>query len=328
MVQKLADLQVGMDFELPVLINQVNVRTAKNGRRFLDLIFSDASQELPGKYWDASEADVQTFVVGKVVFLTGKCETYQGKLQIKITKMERTADSQYEINQFVPHGPLTKTQLQEQIKALLLEITVPKWNRMVRYLLKQHQTAFYEFPAAKSNHHDYAGGLAFHTLSIARLAEDVCRHYPQVNKPLLLAGTLLHDLGKTSELSGPVGTQYTVKGNLLGHIVIMDAEIVSACAPLKIDPDDEDILLLRHLVVAHHGLNEYGSPKRPQLLEAEILHDLDELDATINMIVKAENKVQPGQFTERIFGLDNRRFYVPKRNNSQTAPPTQTNLNL
>ena len=225
--------------------------------------------------------------------------------------MKIAAAETYSWSQLIKHAPLQKQQLQDQINELLFQITQPEWNRIVRFLLKQHQESFFEYPAAKSNHHDYAGGLAYHTLSIARLALDVCQHYAQINQSLLLAGVILHDLGKTSELSGVLNTQYTLAGNLLGHIVIIDGEIVTACKQLHLDANSEEVLLLRHMIIAHHGLYEYGSPKRPQLLEAEVLHSLDELDAAINMITKAQQKVAPGQFTDRIFGMDNRRFYVP-----------------
>ncbi|MCO6542276.1 MAG: HD domain-containing protein [Lactobacillus sp.] len=310
MLKKLADLQAGNDFEFPVLLKQVDVRTARNSKKFLAIVFADDTAELPGKFWDASAQDIKDFVAGKVVLLTGKCELYNGSLQIKIITMKIAEANTYSLNQFIKHAPLSQKQMQEQINELIFQITQPKWNRIVRFLFKKYQQKFFEYPAAKSNHHDYVGGLAYHTLSIANLAQKICQQYPQVDQSLLLAGTLLHDLGKTIELSGPLNTQYTLEGNLLGHIVIMDGEIVAACQQINIDSNDEEVVLLRHMIIAHHGLNEYGSPKRPQLLEAEILHALDELDATITMITKAEKRVATGEFTERIFGLDNRRFFV------------------
>ncbi|UQS83340.1 3'-5' exoribonuclease YhaM family protein [Bombilactobacillus thymidiniphilus] len=310
MTQKIAELKVNDSFELPVLIKQADVRLTKNGKQFLALVFTDDTGTINGKYWDASATDVEMFQTGKIVLLSGKCELYNQVMQVKITSLKLAENDQYSITQFMPHAPISKQQLQEKINDLVLRITKPHWNRVVRYLLQKHQITFFDFPAAKSNHHDYAGGLAFHTISIAHLALAVCKQYPQINEALLIAGVLLHDLGKTSELSGSVGTQYTLAGNLLGHIVIIDEEIVAACTQLKIDAQAEDMLLLRHLIIAHHGLNEYGSPKRPQLLEADVLHQLDELDASINMISKATAKTASGNFSEPVFGLDKRRFYV------------------
>ncbi|MGO2969251.1 MAG: HD domain-containing protein, partial [Leuconostoc falkenbergense] len=171
---------------------------------------------------------------------------------------------------------------------------------------------------AKSNHHAFAGGLAFHSLSIAKLAKGVAGQYPQLNQELLIAGALLHDLGKTIELSGPVATQYTLSGNLIGHITLIDEQIVLAARELKFDLQDEDLILLRHVVLSHHGILEYGSPVRPVVMEAEVLHQLDELDAGIQMMSGVMEKTAEGSFSDRVFGLDNRKFYKPE-NRDQTT---------
>ena len=147
--------------------------------------------------------------------------------------------------------------------------------------------------------------------AMLRIAKTLAAQYKDINKPLLYAGIILHDMGKIIELSGPISTEYTLEGNLLGHIVIVDEEITKACIALKIDEKSEDVLLLKHMVLAHHGQLDYGSPVRPKLREAEILFMIDNLDATINMLNTALNRTEPGSFTERIFGLDNRTFYNP-----------------
>ena len=122
---------------------------------------------------------------------------------------------------------------------------------------------------------------------------------------------ILHDLGKVIELTGPTATQYTLEGNLVGHIVIISEEITKACQTLSIDDRAEDVLLLKHMVLAHHGKLEYGSPVRPQLKEAEILHQIDMIDATMNMVDSTLEKVEPGSFSNQVWALDNRRFYKP-----------------
>lgn len=144
-----------------------------------------------------------------------------------------------------------------------------------------------------------------------RLAKFIAEQYPEINKPLLYSGVILHDLGKVMELSGAMSTEYTLEGNLIGHIVIVDEEITKACLALKIDDKSEDIILLKHMILAHHGQLEYGSPVRPRLREAEVLHQIDNIDASINMLNVALNRTEPGTFTERIFGMDNRAFYKP-----------------
>ena len=313
MATQLANLKNGETFQLVVMIKQAEVRVAKNGKRFISLVFQDKTGEISGMYWDAKDEDIQHFTSGNIVHLEGQRDLYNGQPQVKITKLYLADASEgFQASQFVARAPMSTEQMQDEIQKSLFDIQNAKWNRIVRFLLQKYQREFYNHPAAKTNHHNFAGGLAYHTLSMMRLAKSIAHQYEQLNYSLLLAGVILHDLGKTLELSGAVGTEYTVEGNLIGHIVLIDEEIVLACQALKIDGTDEDVVLLRHMVLSHHGLLEYGSPERPKLLEAEVLHYIDELDASINMISKAMAKTEPGTFSDRIFGLDNRQFYRAK----------------
>ncbi len=305
---------VGEQMNLMALLKNVNVRVAKNGKQYLDLTFEDQSGEITGKFWDASTADIERYKAGRVVRLAGKRENYQGSPQVKIGSLRlANADEPNDPNEFVVHAPMKASEMEDELNQVVFEITNQVWNRIVRYLIAKHRDAFFTYPAAKHNHHAFQGGLAYHTLSILRLAHSVVNQYPSINAPLLYAGAILHDLGKVIELSGPVSTQYTVEGNLLGHISIVDGEIVSACNELKFDLNNEDVVLLRHMILAHHGLLEYGSPVRPRLLEAEILHQLDELDASIMMVTNAVEKTTPGEFGERLFAMDGRSFYRPNQ---------------
>ena len=175
--------------------------------------------------------------------------------------------------------------------------------------MKKYQDQLIIFPAATKNHHDYASGLIDHVVSMLKLSSAICDLYPTLNRDLLYSGVILHDIGKVIELSGPVGTMYTVEGNLLGHISIMVNEIGLAATELKIE--GEEVMLLQHLVLSHHGKEEWGSPKKPMIQEAEMLHYIDNIDAKMNMLKRALDKTQPGEFTERLFPLDNRSFYKP-----------------
>lgn len=327
MAKQLMDIKLDEEFEMYVLLKDSTKRVAKNGKTFLSLVFQDQSGQISGKYWDASEADVAQFVTGKVVLLKGKRENYMNSPQIKILGMRLANQSEpHDPVNFVKRAGMSRDQMTEYIDQTIFEITNATYNRIVRLLISKHADAFYTFPAAKSNHHDFAGGLAFHTISILRQAHAIVNQYDGINAPLLYAGAILHDLGKTIELSGPIATEYTLAGNLLGHLSIMDAEIAEAADKLGIDEESQDVLLLRHMVLSHHGLLEYGSPERPKILEAEILHHLDELDATIMMIQGATKNIEPGQFSDRVFGLDNRRFYKPEKSGDSKQKPTQGKL--
>ena len=312
MIKILFDYKVNENLELFVLVKSAETRIAKNGKKFIAFNFSDNSGVISAKFWDASEEDIKRFVPGKVVHLTGKRENYQNNPQIKIFKLRlANADEPSDPKLYLQGAPENAAKMEEELNQYIFEITNPTWNRIVRELLKKYHDEFFSFPAAKSNHHAFAGGLAYHTLSILRLAKAVANQYDQVNPALLYAGTILHDLGKVLELSGPVATSYTLAGNLLGHIVLIDEQIMVACEQLGIDPQSEDAVLLRHMIVSHHGLLEYGSPVQPHLVEADVLHQLDNLDASLQMLQKSLSHTEPGNFSERIFGLDGRNFYRP-----------------
>lgn len=313
--KRLNDFQEGDQLQLFVLIKDAQVKTTKKGANYIALTFGDQSGELSGNLWDATDDQIQALQPGKVAYLEGHRDSYQGRPQVNIKSVRlATADEPNEPEAYVEQAPESEQQIKEELRPFVKAITEPTWRQIVNHLLKKHGEAFFKSPAAKTNHHAFAGGLSYHTLSILRLAKSVINQYPGINESLLYAGALLHDLGKTIELSGAVGTQYTTSGKLLGHIPLVDGEICAACDELKIDYEGEEVVLLRHMVLSHHGLLEYGSPVRPELMEAEILHHLDELDASIMMMQSALAKTAPGEFTDRLFALDNRSFYQPPEN--------------
>ncbi|MDR1521373.1 MAG: HD domain-containing protein [Streptococcaceae bacterium] len=313
MVKMLNEIQVDENFETYVLIQSMDVRMTRAGKQYQAFTFQDRSSLISGNLWDTNEKTIREFTSGRVVYMTGRKELYQGMPQVNQIRL-RVATSMEPNNpeDYKDKPPMKKGDLEKEINKRLFEITNANWQRIVRFLLNKYQEVFFAYPAAKSNHHVFETGLAFHTVSILRLAECIIELYPELNRSLLYAGVILHDLGKVLELTGPVGTEYTLAGNLLGHIVIIDEEITKAALELGIDDRKEDLLLLRHVVLAHHGLLEYGSPVRPKIMEAEVLHNIDNLDAAISMMTSAIKQVAKGEKTQRIFGLDNRNFYRPK----------------
>lgn len=319
MTKLLANYQDSEHVDSFALIKSADVRLTKNGKTYIGLVFSDRSGDLPGNLWDATEEQITRFVPGKIVKLQGVRGSYHDQPQVQITNVRLTESGEPENpSDFMVHAPIKEADMNDALNDYILLIVNPTWNRLVRRLFTQYHDAFLRYPAAKSNHHAFAGGLAFHSLSIAKLAKGVAGQYPQLNQELLIAGALLHDLGKTIELSGPVATQYTLSGNLIGHITLIDEQIVLAARELKFDLQDEDLILLRHVVLSHHGILEYGSPVRPVVMEAEVLHQLDELDAGIQMMSGVLEKTAEGSFSDRVFGLDNRKFYKPENRDETT----------
>ena len=320
MTKKVFEYNLDESFEIFMLIKGADVRKAKNNKPFIAFTFQDKSGQIDGKFWDAKEEEINRFQAGVVVHITGKREMYQNNPQLRINKMRLAqAGEPSSPELYMERAPIRTEDMVEEINQTLFEITSAPINRVVRFLIKKFQKEFFEYPAAKRHHHAFPGGLGFHTISILRMAKTVAKLYPTINPSLLYGGVILHDIGKTIELTGSLSTEYTLKGNLIGHIVLIDEEITKACEALKISDDNEDIILLKHLVLAHHGKMEFGSPVKPHLLEAEIIHHLDNLDASINMIDTALQRTAEGSFSERIFGLDNRMFYKPNPSHPTSA---------
>jgi 3'-5' exoribonuclease len=219
------------------------------------------------------------------------------------------AEDGVKVSDFVKSAPLSIEEMGEEITKYIFEMKNPSIQRITRQLIKNHQEAYFSYPAAMKNHHEFVSGLAYHVVSMLELAKSVARLYPTLNTDLLYAGVILHDLGKVAELSGTVAASYTFEGKLLGHIPIMINEVGQTARDLGIE--GEEVTLLQHMVLSHHGKAEWGSPKPPLIREAEVLHMIDNLDARMNMMDRALEHTQPGAFTERIQPLDFRTFYKP-----------------
>lgn len=301
---------VGEQVELFLLVKSSIKGTASNGKPFLTLVLQDKSGDIEAKLWDASEADEKNFAAQSIVKITGDIQNYRGRSQLKIRQIRPvTPHDHVKLDDFLETAPMSIEDMTTKLTQYLFEMKNPNIQRITRHLTKKYQNDFMQYPAATKNHHEFVSGLAFHVISMLNLAKAIASLYPSLDKDLLYAGVILHDLGKVVELSGPISTVYTVKGNLLGHITIMVDEIGKAADELGIS--GEEVMILQHLVLSHHGKAEWGSPKPPLIKEAEILHYIDNIDAKMNMLDRALERVKPGEFSERIFALDNRSFYKP-----------------
>lgn len=302
--------EVGEQVEKFLLIKSATKGTASNGKPFLTLFLQDKSGEIEAKLWDVSDEDEKNYSAEQIVKVQGDIQNYRGRNQLRLRQI-RPASPADSVNlaDFLAVAPLGKEEMNNRLTQFIFEMKNPNIQRITRHLLKKHHQEFMEFPAATKNHHEFVSGLAYHVVSMLDLAKAIAGLYPSLDKDLLYAGIILHDLGKVFELSGPISTVYTVEGNLLGHISIMVNEIGKAAEELAIT--GEEVLILQHLVLSHHGKAEWGSPKPPLIKEAEILHYIDNIDAKMNMLERALDKVKPGEFTERVFALDNRSFYKP-----------------
>lgn len=307
----ITQLQPGDAVNQFLLIKQATKGVTTVGKPFMTLILQDKSGDIEAKLWDTNEEHEKMYQPQVIVKIGGEIHEYRGKNQLRIKQIRLAKpEDGIQINDLIPSAATPKETLFEELTQFFFEIKNPKISRITRFLMKKYQSELTVFPAASKNHHDYVSGLLDHIVHMLRLGKAICELYPSLNKDLVYAGIILHDIGKVKELSGPVSTTYTVEGNLLGHITIMVDEIGQAAKELGIE--GEEVMVLQHIVLSHHGKEEWGSPKKPMIQEAEILHYIDNIDAKMNMLTRALNKTKPGEFTERIFALDNRSFYKPK----------------
>ncbi|KAB7705047.1 3'-5' exoribonuclease YhaM [Bacillus aerolatus] len=309
-MQGITHYEAGQSVETYLLIKSATRSIAVNGNPYLTLILQDKSGDIEAKLWDAKEETEKQYQPQTIVKVTGEIQNYRGRMQLKIRQI-RPAGPQdgKQVNEFIETAPLSQKEMADTITQFIFEMKNPHIQRMTRFLLNKYHAEFLEYPAATKNHHEFVSGLAFHVVSMLNLAKSIADLYPSLDRDLLYSGVILHDLGKVIELSGPVSTVYTVEGNLLGHITIMVNEIGKAAEELGIE--GEEVTILKHIVLSHHGKAEWGSPKPPMVREAEILHYIDNLDAKMNMLDRALERTKPGEFSERVFALDNRSFYKP-----------------
>ncbi|WP_217586020.1 3'-5' exoribonuclease YhaM [Lentibacillus saliphilus] len=303
--------QIGDAFDSFLLIKEASKGVASNGKAFMTLILCDATGEIEAKLWDAKQEDETAYGAETIVRVSGEVNQFRGRAQLKIMSIRPAQPMDgVQIADFIEKAPVEKDVLAEKLTEAIFEMENPVLQRIVRGFIKKHQEDLLTYPAASKNHHEYVSGLAHHIVSMLGIAKELHRLYPQVNKDLLYAGIILHDLGKLRELSGPVTTTYTLEGKLIGHIPMMVEEIGHMARELQVE-EEEEVLILQHLVLSHHGKAEWGSPRPPLVREGELLHLIDLIDAKMNTLNRALDKVNPGEFTERLFPLDNRAFYKP-----------------
>ena len=299
-------------FEGFYLIKKAEVRKTRAGKDFIAFTFQDDTGEISGNMWDAQTYNVEEFVAGKIVHMKGRREVYNGTPQVNQITLRNIKDGEpNDPRDFKEKPPINVDNVREYMEQMLFKIENATWQRVVRALYRKYNKEFFTYPAAKTNHHAFESGLAYHTATTVRLADSIGDIYLELNKSLMFAGIMLHDLAKVIELSGPDNTEYTIRGNLIGHISLIDEELTKILAELNIDDTKEEVTVLRHVILSHHGQLEYGSPVRPRIMEAEIIHMIDNIDANMMMMTTALNRVNEGEMTNRIFAMDNRSFYKP-----------------
>ena len=296
-------------FEGFLLVRTADQRTGSNGSKYLDLNLADISGEINAKVWDNNALPPKP---GAVIKVRGLLLEYNGRLQLRVEKIREVAQGDnVNMAELAPCAPETPEAMLTYIHSVLSTFEDTELRQIVETMLVRFADPIMYFPAAQRIHHAERSGLLHHTTGMLRTAEAVAPLYPFLNRDLLFAGVIVHDLCKVEEMRSDkmgVVSDYSKEGLLLGHLVLGVTRIQEAANELGIT--GEKVLLLQHLMISHHGEAEFGSPKKPMIPEAEVLHWIDLLDARMNEMHSALAKLKPGVFSERIWSLDRRLYRV------------------
>ncbi len=296
---ELASLQPGQELAGSYLLLRAALGTTKNGKPYGTLRLGDRSGELEVRLWDQAEELLAPLAPGAVVKVSGRVESYQGRIQAVLQALE--ADPAADPAAFLPASPVPLAELRAGLATALSWVDQPNLQQILEAFFVQDRefiAAFERAPAAKGAHHAYVHGLLEHTVSTARAARALAGLYPADLEPqVLLAGALLHDVGKVRELTLGPPLDYTDQGRLEGHLVLGLRMLEEKLAALPGFPPNL-AEHLRHMIISHHGAYEFGSPRKPKTAEALALNFIDDLDAKMAMAAAARRAAGPGHWSE------------------------------
>ncbi len=298
------------------MVKSAEVRLGANKKAYFDMMLSDSTGDINGKKWDIGEDEEEELSVirtGDVVKVKGKVNVWNNSKQIRILRLRlaETADeSEYDIRELIKAAPEPPADMYDYIYERAQQISDEDYRKIAVWHLEKYKDKLMYYPAAQSNHHAEFAGLLYHIKRMLMSGDKLCDVYTAINRDMVACGVIMHDMQKINEIrSNELGISdgYTVQGMLLGHII--QGVVCIDRYQKEVGMDEQKAMLLKHMILSHHYEPEFGSPKRPMFLEAELLHYLDILDARIFDMEEALAGVSKDGFSDRIWTLENRRLY-------------------
>jgi len=316
-IKKIDEFTTGEVVLAVVIIKNCILKTSAKGNQFYDLTIADKTGEMNAKIWTINDHVKENLEDYKIFKIKAEVKEWQGQNQASIMKVQGIAlDEVDDLEGLVPSAPIENELMYNEILEFIAKIEDEKINLLTYNIISKYKKELMYYPAAKKNHHSYRSGLLYHELRMLRTAEKIAEVYDGLNTDYLYSGVILHDICKIKEMAsdelGIVDT-YTFEGKLLGHIIMGVKEIAEEAK--KIGMENETSVVLQHMILSHHYEPEYGSPVKPMVIEGEILHYLDIVDARIFDFNNVLKNVDKGDFSERVWVLDNRNVY--KRNDER-----------
>jgi 3'-5' exoribonuclease len=277
------DIKPGEKINESFLVTEKNLAFSQKGMPYLNVRLKDKTGEVDGKIWENAIEWDKAFSKGDVIKAQGGAVSFRSTVQLSITGVRKVDDSAVDLAEYLPAAKGDIDVMFADLMVFVDQIETPCLRELLHLFFDDGEVAklFKKAPAAKSFHHVYIGGLLEHTLSVIRLLDQVTKHYQGINRDLVISGGILHDIGKIYEYTYDRMFDYSDEGRLIGHIVIGLEMLDARIAAVQGFPE-QLAMELRHLILSHHGTQEFGSPKRPKTPEALVVHFMDDLDAKVN----------------------------------------------
>ncbi len=296
----LSELKKGQMVESSFLVREKNLGKTKTGNPYLSIRLADRTGEMEGRIWENVQEYSPSFEKNDFVKVRAEVDEFQGTLQLRILKLRKLGESEVRLDDFLPKTSQDIEKMYADLKSIGSSVGNPFLQKLLDAFFadEDFSKSLKLAPAAKAFHHVYLGGLLEHTLSVVQLILLIGPRYRGVNQDLLLTGGILHDIGKIEELSFDRTFDYTDPGRLLGHIT-RTVEMIDKKIQAIPEFPETLAMLLRHMILSHHGEYAFGSPRRPKILESLLLHHLDDLDAKMNGFLAwiEKEKESPSRWT-------------------------------
>lgn len=310
----IADIKTNQELVSYFIVKTIAVKVGSNKKAYLDLLLADCTGEISAKKWDIADEELpglEKIKEGAVIKVKALVTEWNGMKQLRVTRIRQTsAEDGIDMKDYIKAAPEDAGQMYSYIlgKAESFEDRDLR-SICVKQLTDNREKLMY-YPAAQKNHHAEMAGLLYHVKRMLMMAEKACEVYTNLNKELVMAGVILHDMEKINEIESNelgISTGYSFEGKMLGHLV-QGVRTIDRLAG-ELDIPREKAVMLEHMMISHHYEPEFGSPKKPLFPEAEMLHYLDMIDAKMFDMQEALEKTEPGCFSDRVWTLDNRTLY-------------------
>lgn len=294
------------------ILKEAYQKISSNGKPFLSAVIADKTGTMDVKVWDYAGPVGTQEDVGKIIKIRGDVSEFKGNPQLSLSNIRMALpEDNCDTVRLVAAAPIDKDETVRKVRTLVDSMEDADYRQVARTMLERHLETFASIPAAKSVHHSFLSGLLMHTANMMAMADFLSGQYASViDRSLLLTGTLLHDFAKEIEFRFSdlgIVTDYSVKGQLLGHLVMGAQEVAQVCAELG--TPEEKSLLLQHMILSHHGEPEYGAAVKPMFAEAELLSYIDMVDSRMEIYAELLPSVAEGSFSGRVFALDKRIYH-------------------